>query len=341
MSPTHFNIGRSAAAADANPGRERWEWWWRGRTLAGARMLADPSAQAPSVSREFIRRAEIAAELADRALDPIDPLRSGSALQLALTSYRQAAYWALRAHGPSADVVTTLAVAFANAPRELVLQAAGSEQELATLRVLLAERTFVEDAADDDAIALQRARSAQAFVRGLLRLSASPAQLVRRALAERWLRAGSIGLLLAALVLGPIAYFAWVSGPDLAQGKAWRTSSKLFDCQREQEMCGGKRTAIFFHTMEEQNPWFEVDLGAPTHFSVVDVENRKDCCADRALPLVIEVSDDQSAFRVVARRAEPFLSWRARFQPVTARYVRARVERRSLLHLERFSVRER
>jgi hypothetical protein len=59
------------------------------------------------------------------------------------------------------------------------------------------------------------------------------------------------------------------------------------------------------------------------------------------VPRVIEVSNDQKNFREVARRTEVFREWETTFPPVTARYVRARVDRRSVLHLVRVTVRAR
>ena len=54
----------------------------------------------------------------------------------------------------------------------------------------------------------------------------------------------------------------------------------------------------------------------------------------RAIPLVLEVSDDGKAFREVARRTEEFSAWAPSFPPQTARYFRVRVDRVSTLHLE-------
>jgi hypothetical protein len=105
--------------------------------------------------------------------------------------------------------------------------------------------------------------------------------------------------------------------------------------------CGGARSAMFFHTTEEDKPWVEIDLGAPQKFSRVEVVNREDCCPERAVPLVIEVSDDQKNWRDVARRTEVFREWETTFNQVSARYVRARVDRRSVLHLVRLTVRAR
>jgi hypothetical protein len=127
--------------------------------------------------------------------------------------------------------------------------------------------------------------------------------------------------------------------PDLAAGKPWRASSSLDTCKPLEHSCTSTRTDIFFHTVEEAEPWLEIDLGRPTSFSVVDVTNRSDCCPDRAVPLAIEVSNDRTTWREVARRKETFSEWRAKFKSQQARYVRLRVLRRTLLHLEKVAVR--
>ncbi|MBE2251846.1 MAG: discoidin domain-containing protein [Myxococcus sp.] len=121
---------------------------------------------------------------------------------------------------------------------------------------------------------------------------------------------------------------------DLAKGKPWRASSSMFTCHPESIECGGARTTILFHTQEDNEPWFLIDLGAPTTFRSATVVNRRDDGRDRAVPLVLEVSDDEQTWREVSRRVEVFKVWQPRFEPVTARFVRVRVARRSYLHLE-------
>ena len=81
-----------------------------------------------------------------------------------------------------------------------------------------------------------------------------------------------------------------------------------------------------------------MDLGSDAEISTVRIQNRRDCCSERAVPLVIELSHDGESWQQVSRREEPFDEWRASFEPKTARYVRMRVERRSVLHFEHVSV---
>ncbi|HEU4534206.1 MAG TPA: discoidin domain-containing protein, partial [Polyangiaceae bacterium] len=158
----------------------------------------------------------------------------------------------------------------------------------------------------------------------------------------RWQRAvrTAVVVVLAALAvdgavrLRPLV----VRGPDLAAGKAWHPSSSVGPCAPAKHACAGAVTDILFHTEEEDSPWLEIDLGARQAFGRVDVTNRSDCCGERALPLVLEASDDGVAWRAVARRDEPFRKWKVVFDRQWARYVRLRVERRSILHLDGVSI---
>ena len=98
------------------------------------------------------------------------------------------------------------------------------------------------------------------------------------------------------------------------------------------------RTSIFFHTREEEQPWVEMDLDAPTKFSSVSVRNRTDSLQERAVPLVLEVSDDRQSWRQLAQRQDFFNVWTPSFDAVSARYVRLRATRKTFLHLEAVQV---
>lgn len=126
--------------------------------------------------------------------------------------------------------------------------------------------------------------------------------------------------------------------PDLAAKKPWRASSKYADCHPERFDCGGAKTGIFFHTNLDAEPWVEIDLLAPTTFSSASVGNRLDCCQERAVPLILEASDDRTTWRELARHDTVFAKWNPTFAPVTARFLRLRVPRESFLHLDTFKV---
>ena len=144
-----------------------------------------------------------------------------------------------------------------------------------------------------------------------------------------------LGLAVAMTTFGAVAW----SGPDVAFGKPWKTSSSVGDCHPERRSCGGQATTVFFMTTEQDQPWYLVDLGAPTKIHEVDVTNRLDASQAAAVPLVVETSLDGVRFEPRATRDRAFGRLRLRFPAVEARYVRLRVDRRSVLHLEAVKVR--
>ena len=150
---------------------------------------------------------------------------------------------------------------------------------------------------------------------------------------KRALRIALATAVVVGLVVGLLAVLP--EKRNLAAGKPWTTSSKLYDCHPQKNECGGVETKMFFCTKEEASPWFQYDLGAKTHFSSMTIVNRQDGGVQgRAVPLIVEVSDDGKKFREVIRRSEEFSSWKPKFAPQDARYVRLRVAKKSFLHLE-------
>ncbi len=144
-----------------------------------------------------------------------------------------------------------------------------------------------------------------------------------------------LGLSVALFTFGAAA----IEGPNKAFGKPWSTSSSAGDCHPERRSCAGHTTTVFFMTNEEESPWYLVDLGSPTKVHEVDVTNRLDAEQGAAAPLVVETSLDGVHFEPQGLRDRAFSRLRARFPQTTARYVRLRVDRRSVLHLESVKVR--
>ena len=56
-----------------------------------------------------------------------------------------------------------------------------------------------------------------------------------------------------------------------------------------------------FHTNLAQDPWWQVDLGAPQQVGRVVIWNRTDAVAERAKRLTVLLSDDGKTWRVVYR----------------------------------------
>jgi hypothetical protein len=214
-----------------------------------------------------------------------------------------------------------------------LLDLAPGRDGLERLRAYVSKRDFeaTTSPADEREIA---ARTLAGIARRLIRFSERRQPRSDNVLLQRVTRTGGVLVVLLALLLAVSSLRAWYERRiDLAAGKPWQASSSYETvCRSPLHHCGLDKD-YFFHTQDESNPWLEIDLTRPQRFSQVRVTNRQDCCSERAVPLVVEVSSDRKTWREVARRAESFDEWRPRFKPQSARWVRFRVARRSLLHL--------
>jgi hypothetical protein len=117
-------------------------------------------------------------------------------------------------------------------------------------------------------------------------------------------------------------------GPNLAAGKTYRTSSAWTGCAADAHC-----SVLLFHTNDEQDPWAELDLGAPERFRHIEITNREDCCEDRAAPMVVEASLDAQSWTEIAKRDQEFSTWRIDLPPTTARYLRFKLHKHTALHL--------
>jgi hypothetical protein len=129
-----------------------------------------------------------------------------------------------------------------------------------------------------------------------------------------------------------------LSPQDLAAGKLWTASSAWADFPQAGAMSDPARPEGLFHTVEQASPSVTVDLGAAVIIAKVQIDNRADCCFDRTLPLALELSIDGATWARVGYRRAQFRSWTATFPPTSARFVRARIDRVSILHLRRIRV---
>jgi hypothetical protein len=196
-------------------------------------------------------------------------------------------------------------------------------------------------------------RAARLYRRGLALLDTQPTTLgraesrdqLRAALGRRglmgWARAKprrlQVILLLVGLALMVNAALGWLA-PDYAEGKAWRASSAWGTFPITGSMRGEAGVDGRFHTNEEDQPWFRLDLGQVRQVHAIRIENRTNCCRERALPLAIELSTDAKTWTQVGYRRVLFDTFTQQFSTRPARYVRLRIDRRSVLHLRRVSV---
>ncbi|HEU4413091.1 MAG TPA: discoidin domain-containing protein [Polyangiaceae bacterium] len=337
--------GPAAPAAPAEPpppagaaGRVA-EWFLRRRAIARVTAHAPLSGE----QLEMIRRASAPLELAERALDPVEPLVAGDGAPAALGLCREAVYWLLRALAPAGSPPPlSLAEAFDLAPAELVREAAGGDEAAAALREALAAETFVESAERPPELARASARAAVEFAHGLhARLEGRNKFALERLLWQRALRVAAALVVVVSVAFGVgLGVRAMLRPPDIARGAAWRASSAYTGYVTAGNLPHSPED-IFFHTAEDKEPWLEVDLGAPRRVSSVFVENRIDYGQERAVPLVVELSEDGETWAEVARQPTTFRTWTASFAARPARYVRLRVPRRTFLHLRRVSVYDR
>jgi hypothetical protein len=294
------------------------DWLFLGHELAQARQEERAASPDQSAMRETARAY---AEVADGLLDSSDRVPIAPVLSL----YREAIFL-LVANDLAGK--RALSVAYETDPGSVLDEAARGDAGLARLRHLLAMHGTLEK--DTSPVREQRdvAQVTRASVRAMLELAnvSRVLQLVRR---RRWRLAVAVSSVAAALAFLTGLTLFILAPTDLAQGRPWRASSAL----------PAVYTAnILFHTNEEMNPWFEIDLGESKEVRRLLVKNRSDSNWGRAVPLIAELSEDQANWKAVARRESPFSVWEPDFAPQKARYVRLRVPRVTSLHLEQVKV---
>jgi hypothetical protein len=314
------------------------DWFWCGSAFAALRESRRlPSARA----LELGRRAHAAMELGRAALEPAQSFAHGPVDALACDLYSQSIYWTLRAKrsltepDSSASAAEALEPLWNSADREAFERAAGDSEAAEALRRAVVGRSFVDFAelAPDEQARL--ARSLRPFAESLIE-SIDNAQLeLERLWLKRLLRLALPVVALALVVGGSLfAVERAEQAKDVLRGKPWVASSRWPEggCTSPAQECAGS-PMYFFATGEEDSPWIEFDLGSPQGVSGFRIVNRKDCCQERAVPLVIEVSLDHSKWTEVARKTDEFRSWKGSFPSTPARWVRLKVPRRSFLHL--------
>jgi hypothetical protein len=312
-------------------GRRVVDWYLARPEWAAARRAASFSVR----ELDLLGRAKAALATGNLVREPSDPSRKKIASAHAAALYSEALFWAFWSYkpdvsGPTAEALWTDDSELAREFGFTTERAAEVKKLFSTpqLGVLLAERTESEQEAA--AAALKRAAVVAIDVRErpLRALEAITLKALARIVLTVLLIAGAAG---AAVALRP-------QRPNIAAGKRWSASSSLFDCHPDQGECGGAKTRIFFHTKDETDPWLQYDLGSKTEISALRIENRQDAEGARAVPLIVEVSDDGSRFKEVARRDEDFSVWKPSFPKVSTRYVRLRVPRKSMLHLDEVEI---
>jgi hypothetical protein len=123
---------------------------------------------------------------------------------------------------------------------------------------------------------------------------------------------------------------------DLAAGKAWIASSAAFGFPAS-GLGPSSDGPLFFHTAVVNDPFVEIDLGAEHVIRSIEIENRADCCKERALPLHVKVLTGDT-WQLVAERRAWFSIWNYDITPVRAQKLRFERPGTDLFHLKRISV---
>lgn len=207
-----------------------------------------------------------------------------------------------------------------------------------------AERLYRRAARDFDAMAVPGAPDPVAARHAHRSLAAAARPYRRLAVALAGLAAAAavvlVLLVLLACRVSP-ALRARLFPRDLCAGRPWVASSANPEAHRNGVGPSTRKGEFFFHTDPTDHPWVEIDLGKPRTIRSLLVENRRDCCWERALPLDFEVEDlDTHQWRKVAQRRAGFHVWTHKIAPVTARHVRFRLAGVGMFHLRRISLYE-
>lgn len=321
---------------DAPAGHERTkerETMARRFLLAGRiqRARASVGERGPS-HRKCVERARLAAECAMTVLDPPSQWRAGSGGAPALELYRDATYWALLALVGTGEL-PDLAACWKAVDPELLVMAAGGEDAVETVRRALIERDMRSTYAGEEEAIERDARTVRDFVAALIVRAEQPYLLLEGLLLRRTFNLVALFAAVLALVFASaFGVHKALLGPNLADGKPWRTSSQYPGFNAQTQVCDGHLVNIFFHTQEEDSPWLEFDLQTPTTVKKIELSNREDY-QERAIPLVVELSQDGTKWVQVARHNDVFNEWSQSIPRQKARFVRFRASRRTFLHL--------
>jgi hypothetical protein len=319
------------------------DWFW----LTSAERMVRASDSGPSARLlELSAYASLAFEAAQRTARPTEPFSTDGADALACELFREAIHAALVAHleretsSPEA-ALPDLATALERVDATISARIPGATAELTALKAELGSGSYLAFAALPKADQKKLVLRLEALGELLLTPLAGQRLALERIWARRVLHVFGLLVLLGGVAFGAHAYGEWREQKgDLAPKATWVASSDfgVGGCKSPQQQCDTGPN-YFFHTAQDADPAITFDLGKVRQVSGVEIDNRRDCCQERADPLVVDVSTNGATWKVVARRTGSFTTWRAPFSPVRARYVKIHVPVASgALHLSRVRI---
>jgi hypothetical protein len=272
-----------------------------------------------------------------------DDVDAATARLAALPLLRGACVAALHELGRSTAPATPPELA--EAPREWLVEAAGDEARLEAVAALLgrSEDDLGLGAAPLTDPGASPARDAlddlRLIARRLVRAAEATQSAVTQVALQRAFRPLVVLAVAIAVGFALTGTVRWLRTPhDLARGARWRTSSALDGWVSTGTIGEVQPPNLVFHTLEEHEPWVEIDLGGWRTVRAARIVARDDCCRDRTFPLVIEVSGDQTNFQAVALQDHEFRVWKPSFAPKRARFVRLRQLNDKAFHLTAISI---
>jgi hypothetical protein len=189
-------------------------------------------------------------------------------------------------------------------------------------------------------------RALFAHVRALEDAAAAlePAIETRTALSVRALRYGrrAAVAIAAAWALWTYAVAPHVLPQNIALHKTVTASSRHPGTPDGKDLVDGVVGGTFaIHTLTEESPWVQIDLGQVYVVENVKVHNRGDGWFDDCLPLILELSEDGTTWAEVARRRDHFDQnppWDVDTRKTKGRYVRLRAARKTYVSLSEVEV---
>ena len=243
--------------------------------------------------------------------------------------------------------VTALLVFRGQHDAETPLSAGEAWQRLET-ETLPVERALLEplmastDTLAPDRLETRDALRLRAALEGLLAWLFRQVELrtVRRIWAVRVLRLSAVAALLVTLLVVSLVFA--LAPTNVAAGKPAHSSSRWPGSPDPRGLTDGVRGHGFgAHTQIEQDPWLEVDLGAPHAVRQVVVYHRSDGFERESLPLTLQLSEDHASWRDMGTRTALFTSaepWVAACNGARGRYVRLTLHGKGYIALSEIEV---
>jgi len=204
----------------------------------------------------------------------------------------------------------------------ILINACGSDRDATLARLSDSERDAFATALHD-------------FVMRLLEPLEIEANRLGRALFARWSRV----LIVAIVLAGGLGFLgkwvhAKVMGPNIALHCPVTVSSQFAGQGTDHTLLvDGDPDTLGFHTQDGGQQWVVIDLGRVRKINRVVVYNRSDGFEERAVPIKIEVSNDNQNYKQIAERKENFDKWTVKHLHAEGRYVRLKNTPPNYFHL--------